>query len=299
METLECIQKQSFPYFECILVDDGTITGDLKPVNSFCEKDKRFLYYKRPPSYLEGGNGARNFGASLANFKYLIFIDSDDILIESALYFRKQEIENNPDFFYWIFPTGLIRSGEKFQNFSSKSPTDIFEGVIQYLAFKMPWQIGSTVWLKDFFLNDLKGWNSSLKCYQDFELYIRAILNFPNAKVFINKDPDFFYRRDVNQSITGQYKTSAYFFEARKAVLLVEKCLMTNYSIAFTSFVKRLFIYEAYFQVGFFFPLKMIFAEPLFKVVSQRIMLIWIVQLWWQRLKINIIKRLKVRPNCW
>ena len=96
-ETMSCVLQQSFPWFEWIIVDDGSTDEEsIKKVNELKNKDKRIKVFHKKN---EGLAATRDYGAKKASksTKYLLFLDDDD-LIESnyleCLYFA---LETNPN----------------------------------------------------------------------------------------------------------------------------------------------------------------------------------------------------------
>lgn len=79
-ETLDSILAQTYLNWECIVVDDGSTDNTCQILQNYCENDSRIVYYIRPSNHLPGGNGARNYGLSLAKGNYVIFFDSDDLM---------------------------------------------------------------------------------------------------------------------------------------------------------------------------------------------------------------------------
>ena len=80
----ECIQSilsQSYKYFELILVNDGSTDGS----GDICRK------YETPPYVLyveqnnSGTTAARRKGVELAHGEWLLFVDSDDYLLDDAV----------------------------------------------------------------------------------------------------------------------------------------------------------------------------------------------------------------------
>lgn len=70
------ILEQPFKSFEIIVVDDGSQDNTFDVIKNIC--DDRLRYFK----IKNGERGrARNYGASLANGKYINFFDSDDIFL--------------------------------------------------------------------------------------------------------------------------------------------------------------------------------------------------------------------------
>jgi glycosyltransferase involved in cell wall biosynthesis len=90
LDTLKSIQAQTFGDFECIVVDDGGRDHTEQVVKSL--EDDRFRYY-----WKENGErgAARNYGAALANGKWLNFFDSDDLAYDFHLEQAFSEITKN------------------------------------------------------------------------------------------------------------------------------------------------------------------------------------------------------------
>ena len=93
-ETLDSIIAQTYIYWECIVVDDGSTDNSEAVIAAFEEKDKRIQYHKRPKTYLPGGNGARNFGFEESKGKYIQWFDSDDIMHKDKLAIKVSKLQN-------------------------------------------------------------------------------------------------------------------------------------------------------------------------------------------------------------
>lgn len=134
-ECVESVLAQTYKNFEIILVDDGSKDSSnkicLQYVSKFPERIN-LIFEKSDKSGLIGNFGlshARNFGVSHARGEYIIFLDSDDIwldsrfleriekqilnnskleciAIESCTFFDKTSIENNSVIF--SYPESLI-----------------------------------------------------------------------------------------------------------------------------------------------------------------------------------------------
>ncbi|GAB3015017.1 glycosyltransferase family A protein [Bowmanella dokdonensis] len=74
-QTLASIQQQTYPYFEVVIVDDGSTDGSAEAIKPFLS-DVRFHYHYQPNSGRP--SIARNRGAMLASYDWLAFLDSDD-----------------------------------------------------------------------------------------------------------------------------------------------------------------------------------------------------------------------------
>ncbi|MBR1569649.1 MAG: glycosyltransferase family 2 protein [Bacteroidales bacterium] len=77
-ETLKSVMNQTFTDWECLIVENGSTDGSLHVVNAFCDADSRFV----PVVFSEnmGVAAARNRGVELAEGKYILFLDADDLI---------------------------------------------------------------------------------------------------------------------------------------------------------------------------------------------------------------------------
>lgn len=91
--TLDSVLGQSYSNWECFVVDDGSSDNTEEVVGSYCEKDPRIKFLKRPEHRLAGGNAARNYGLEKCNGLYVNFLDSDDQLHPNAIFLKMEMIE--------------------------------------------------------------------------------------------------------------------------------------------------------------------------------------------------------------
>ena len=103
---IDSILCQSFRDFELILVDDGSVDSSPLLCDEYGAKDARIKVVHK-------GNGglssARNAGLEVAKGKYVLFVDSDDLVLPSALDFIETCIKKynvNCDFFLFKHQCG-------------------------------------------------------------------------------------------------------------------------------------------------------------------------------------------------
>lgn len=72
---IESVLSQTYPYFELLVIDDGSTDETESVVKSY--GDDRIQYHNLPDNI--GQSGARNYGMRLAKYDYLAFEDSDDL----------------------------------------------------------------------------------------------------------------------------------------------------------------------------------------------------------------------------
>lgn len=74
---INSILSQSFSNYELILVNDGSKDSSFSICNKFATIDRRIIVLNQKNS---GVSAARNLGLSVANGKYILFVDADDYI---------------------------------------------------------------------------------------------------------------------------------------------------------------------------------------------------------------------------
>ena len=81
-ECLDSVLAQSFVDWEAICIDDGSTDGGGAILDGYAKKDSRFRVIHQSNS---GVSVARNNALDVANGDWLLFLDADDVLAETAL----------------------------------------------------------------------------------------------------------------------------------------------------------------------------------------------------------------------
>jgi len=93
-DTLESLCEQIYPYWEAIIVDDGSTDETAAVAARFAAADDRFRILSQPQ---QGGGAARNQGLAAARFEWLLFLDADDWLLPRHLQRLIVELRRRPD----------------------------------------------------------------------------------------------------------------------------------------------------------------------------------------------------------
>src|ERR671916_3003782 len=81
-EAIESVLSQTYEEFELIVVDDGSKDDTEELASSYAAEDARVRLIRQQN---RGLAGARNRGLSESSGEYVVFLDSDDRLLEEAL----------------------------------------------------------------------------------------------------------------------------------------------------------------------------------------------------------------------
>lgn len=200
-ETAQSIFRQSYPYWEWVIVDDGSTDVSWEVLQQFAERDRRVKIFKRDREP-KGAAVCRNIAIENSTGDYLIFLDTDDLLAPFCLQQRVEAASKKPECDFIIFP--MLMFYKKPDDTRLLWNIDTGENDLARILRSDPVCQGTgTLWKKQSFV-DIGLWREDLKIWQDIELHIRAIVNGAKFEKRLDLPPDVFLRvSDVSLSRTG------------------------------------------------------------------------------------------------
>lgn len=189
-ETLDSVLAQTYPHWECIVVDDGSTDDSVAVVSEYAARDARFKIFERHRGP-KGAPTCRNIGLEKAEGEYVIFLDSDDLLaefcLESRIQFTKEQFLD-----FGVFQSNYLIEGRYLNDVPIAKKSDDY--LLSFLSHDLPWCITSVLWKRGI-LQTLNGFIETFSRLQDPELHTRALL-IPGIrfKVFHDSVPDSTYR---------------------------------------------------------------------------------------------------------
>jgi glycosyltransferase involved in cell wall biosynthesis len=91
-DSLQSVLLQSYEFWECIIVDDGSTDNSKSIAELFCLKDNRFRYIYKSNG---GLSSARNEGLKYIKGSYVQFLDADDIIMPDKIKLQVNALINN------------------------------------------------------------------------------------------------------------------------------------------------------------------------------------------------------------
>lgn len=195
-DTLNSVISQSYQKWECIVVDDGSTDATLAIVEEYTNDKDRFSCYHRPITAKKGPSACRNFGLSVAQGKYVVFLDSDDVLAKDCLEKRVSFFEVNQNLDFVVFSMGWFKTIDKLEYYPDRK---VFKGtreqtIKHFIAHAYPWNTTRPIYNKTF-VEKNGGFNENLTVYTDPEMALRILLK-SNPTYDVIDETDCYYRVD-------------------------------------------------------------------------------------------------------
>ncbi|MDE6019660.1 MAG: glycosyltransferase [Ruminococcus sp.] len=131
---IESIQSQTYKNWECIIVDDGSTDSSLSLLQNYTHNDKRFRIIHQKNS---GAGKARNNGIEQAKGDYIVFVDSDDVILPDYL----EELSRHSEDVVFIDIDAVSEKGKIFrkENLSDYMNTPVNDIIRYQMTGTLPW----------------------------------------------------------------------------------------------------------------------------------------------------------------
>ncbi len=189
-ETLNSVLNQTYPYWECIIVNDGSTDNTKEVAALFCQKDKRFHYIEKDN---QGPSIARNIGINASQGEFILPLDADDIIAPTYMSMAMDYFDKHPD-------TQIVYCKARF-----------------FGAIEQDWNLpkydyDSFIWLNSIFctaffrrsdFDKTTGYNPNMVYgLEDWDLWLSILSK--DSFVYQIDEPLFFYRqKDLSRSTTS------------------------------------------------------------------------------------------------
>lgn len=188
-ETISSVVNQSYCNFELLLIDDGSDADSVCIIQQMIQADARIKLIRREFEP-KGAPSCRNIGIEHAIGKYIIFLDSDDILAPWCLEDRVFIFDQQVDLDFIVFQASFF----SFNLLDSKAVWNILEtnraDVIRFIDNDVPWSILQPIWNADFLKESFIRFDTDALSYQDWEFHIRILIK-TKKYIKVNKIDSF------------------------------------------------------------------------------------------------------------
>lgn len=239
-ETLESVQAQTFPDWECIVVDDGSTDDTEALVQKYVEKDSRFRFVKRPADRNKGGNACRNIGYELSHGKYIQFLDSDDLLAANKFEEQVQALRKQTGDVVATCKWGRFRNAQEPLKAKENEPTYIHaKNALELFAVfgkHSIWFPPHVYLVKRSVIEKAGSWNEDLKMNQDGEFFARVLLCA--SQIIFVPTTEVYYRRHTINNTSSWTKED----KVRSVIdswKLIDEAIQKHMGVANHSYVKQ------------------------------------------------------------
>ncbi len=201
-DTLDSLVAQTLPEWEAVVVDDGSTDNSIDIVREYSARDSRirFLNRNREP---KGACTCRNIAVESARGRYVLFLDTDDLLAPFCLAQRVAVLESQPNLDFAVFSmllfSGSPANADRFWNIDS--PED---DLVRLLRLDPVCQGTGTLWRRASFIR-AGMWNEKLKVWQDIDLHLRAFAGAFKYEKRLDLPADAFLRETTASLSRGDY----------------------------------------------------------------------------------------------
>ena len=220
-ETLDSIINQTYGYWECIVVDDGSTEYTKELMSYYCELDSRISFFNRPEEKLKGANSCRNYGFEKCNGEFVNWFDSDDLMHPDFLKLKVDALSNSNSIcciskIQKFSQTGNVKEFAKILSVEYKN---LFEDLIME---RIAIPTHSPMW-KIKFLRTQELFDEELQQSQDLEFHSRI---FSKVKEIETLNKTLLYMRTGHDSISNNFylnlpKYFNSFLKVRKSILML------------------------------------------------------------------------------
>lgn len=184
-KVIQSIQKQTFPDWELLIIDDGS-TDDTKKVIAEFQTDPRIKYYFRKKA---GASDARNFGLGKVKGRIVTYVDSDDVLYENYLQTAREMFAKYPK---TVFAIGnynrrleLIDADYKVVDFIEMSSAQKIDISLQDFYHWNVHTCGTGIFHTKEILKEGLRWDTSIRMMEDWDFILQIGRKFPKGFLHI------------------------------------------------------------------------------------------------------------------
>lgn len=166
-KALDSVLSQTYPYWECIIVDDHSTDNTIAMLESYVARDNRIKVTTN--THRKGAPGARNTGLEMAQFDWVIFFDSDNYMYPSLLEVLNSSMESGEDVFVWFSRVIDANSGKVVSFFEPKCTQNVLNDIWTEKCYI---DTNNAVIRKSKLL-EIDGWDEFCPSMQEWDLHLR------------------------------------------------------------------------------------------------------------------------------
>lgn len=208
-ECLDSVLNQTYDNLEIILINDASPDSSDLICEEYCKKDKR-VFYKCLKSN-SGVSAARNMGLDVSTGEYIVFLDSDDYIMQDFIMNAVNKIKDIDSVLYIGGFTLFDKNGERvFRQKQEKHYTgkELLSSIGKDYHSEWIGIIGSKVYKKSIIEKNRLKFDNSLDFGED------ACFNFEYIShvetIVFDNNSSYYYRVTGNSSLGSKFRENIY-----------------------------------------------------------------------------------------
>ncbi|WP_435577737.1 glycosyltransferase family 2 protein [Gilvibacter sp.] len=187
--TLTSIAKQTYSQWECCIVDDGSTDDTLAAIRHLTADEPRFKLFNRPEHLPKGANSCRNYGFEQAQGEFVIFFDSDDLMLEEDLALRLNQMEDKD------IVVARAQVVDEALNLIREFRVEAYQDLYRTYAYTKTEMITDSVLFRKQFLEGKTLFDPTIVRGQEAEFFLRIFRGVSTDQVVLMETPSFLYRQ--------------------------------------------------------------------------------------------------------
>lgn len=226
VEMIDCFRHQTSPFWELIIVDDGS-TDDTPEVVKKTSQDLPNVHFYMRNRDPKGSVVCRNIGFEHSTGKYVCHLDADDLVSTTFVEHRVAFMEVHPEVDYASFPAKIFTDPNDLPTFEMVTNTwGVGDKSIDllgcFLKADYPFSVWNNIYRRESIVK--LPWDENVLIYTDFSFIIPCILNGLKHSFSGLKEVDYYYRVELTNKVA---MTSNFVSQAKcdSTLYLLEKTI--------------------------------------------------------------------------
>ena len=226
-DAINSILEQTYPHWEIIVVDDGSMDNTADVVARFTAQDSRIKYYYQQN---QGLSAARNTGIYLSQGEYLQLLDADDYLSPTKLELQVKVLAANPKIalvygdtynFQHSNDSTVPREMKKLNLHMAPTSGQGLE-LAMHLAYDNVFLPGNPLFRKAL-AKQIGAFDEQLFSLEDWHFWYRGVLQGVTYMYDNQCGTEFFARTHGSNMSGNRYKMWKYKIQARESLIYMLK----------------------------------------------------------------------------
>lgn len=169
-DSIDSVLQSNFKDYEIIVVDDGSVDDTPEVVKKYGHLENFSCIFQQN----KGLAGARNTGIKSAKGDYLVFLDSDDIILPDKLFLQSDFLDKNPDYEAVYSSSVFYKDGESNFKIATHFP-NYYDYILKPLLFGNFIHVNA-IMVKRAAVIEVGLFDEKLRELEDWDLWLRLSL---------------------------------------------------------------------------------------------------------------------------